>query len=83
MKSVVCSQGFLLLESHGANVALKGVILQVSVDVGLELNLVPEKLTAVFTGIGTLGLVDGADVFVQRPLLTKLLLAECCNVTSL
>jgi len=80
VKSVVCSESFLLLESHGTNVTLERIILQVSVDMSLEFNLVPEQFAAVFTGEGTLSLMDGADVFVKRPLLTKLLLAERTNL---
>ena len=65
VKSVVSGKSLLLLESHGADITLEGIVFQVAVNVILQFDLVPEGLSTVLAGIGPLRLVYLSDVFVQ------------------
>ena len=65
VEPVVGGESLLLLERHRTDVTLEGVILQMSVDVIFEFNLISKRLSAVLTWERSLCLVNGSDMFLQ------------------
>ena len=77
MASIMCCQRVLFLKGHGALVALKGVLLEMAIDMVFQLHLVSKRLVAIrhCAGKRPFGIMNGLYVFVEASLFSELLVA--------